>query len=63
MKITQMLFPVPTPALYVGSMEEWHGDVTVTGPYPHFGGDRWRVELPCGEVLWCPNRSSFVTND
>lgn len=59
-KITQTLFPTPVPCLYVGSMQEHHGDGMVFGPMVD---GCYRVNISEELVLITKHRDSFVVND
>ena len=59
-KVTQTLFPVPTPCLYLGSMTEHHGDGMVFGP---LADNCYRINISEELVLITRHRDSFVVND
>ncbi len=64
MKATKMMFPVPTPCLYHGSMTEYHGEGFVQGPFDYgMGGGRYQITFAEREAISTPNRDSFTVNE
>ncbi len=60
MELTKMEFPMPTAALYHGTMTEFHGDAKVWGP---MDDGRYRIWINVDVVLYSRNRESFTVND
>lgn len=57
--VTQTVFTVPAPCLYVGSMEDFHGEAQVHGPI----NGTYRIYISPELMLLTRNRESFIVND